>query len=200
MSLLLIGNGESRSKIDLDKIKMHKIGCNAIYRDYYVDDLVCVDRRMVIESCEAGYAGNVYTRANWQHYFVDKYPNVQSVPELPYQGTNRQDDPVHWGSGNFAQLLACQTHHKKIYVLGFDLYSSNETQLHNNVYKGSENYNIETHRAVDPRYWIIHFAKLCEIYKYKKFIIIADNDWKRPKEWRLHNVEQINIDNVYDIC
>jgi hypothetical protein len=201
MSLLLLGNGESRAGIDLNKINMYKIGCNAIYRDYHVDSLVCVDRRMVIEACEAGYTGNVYTRTNWQSYFVNKYPNVQPVPDLPYQGTQRQDEPIHWGSGNFAQLIACQTHHKVIYVLGFDLYGvGDKNLLHNNVYKGTENYNKVNHRAVDPRYWVIHFAKLCEIYKYKKFVIVAPEGWKRPKEWRLHNIEQISIDNVYDIC
>ena len=201
MAVLLLGNGESRAGVDLNKIKMHKIGCNAIYRDYDVDELVCVDRRMVIEACESNYKGTIYTRSNWQHYFVNKYSNVQSVPDLPYKGTTRQDEPIHWGSGNFAQIIAAQSRHKVIYVLGFDLYGSGEKQvLHNNIYKGTKNYNKVEHKAVDPRYWITHFAKICEIYKYKKFIIIAPNDWKRPKEWRTHNIEQISIDNVYNIC
>ena len=201
MSVLLIGNGESRSEINIDKINIHKVVCNAIYRDYAVDDLVCVDRRMVIESCEAGFKGNVYTRSNWAKYFEKKYPNVKYVPELPYTGTHRSDDPFHWGSGNFAQLIACKTHHKKIYVLGFDLYgTADNTHKHNNVYKGTTNYNSTDHRAVDPRYWIVHFAKLCEIFKHKKFVILAHQDWKRPKEWKLSNIERLDIDNVYDIC
>lgn len=201
MSVLLLGNGESRKDIDVDRIDAYKIGCNAIYRDFYVDELVCVDRRMIIEACEAGYNRPLYTRPNWTKYFSDKYPNVRAVPDLPYKGDKRHDDPIHWGSGNFAQLVACQTHHKKIYVLGFDLWGSGEGQhKHNNVYKGTDNYNSVDHRAVDPRYWIIHFAKLAEIYKYKKFIILAPQDWQRPKEWRLNNIERLSIDNVYDIC
>ena len=199
--MLLIGNGESRSGIDIDNINMHKVGCNAVYRDFHVDELVCVDRRMVIEACQAEFKGNIYTRDNWVKYFAVKYPNVKSVPKLPYEGDKRHDDPFHWGSGNFAQLVACQTHHKKIYVLGFDLWGSGEGQYkHNNVYKGTENYNKVDHRAVDPRYWIIHFAKLAEVYKYKKFIILANQDWKRPKEWSLSNIERLDIDKVYDIC
>lgn len=200
-SLLLLGNGESRQGIDLDRINLYKVGCNAIYRDYHVDELVCVDRRMVIEACEAGFTGTVYTRTNWAKYFDQKYPNVKSVPDLPYNGSERYDDPFHWGSGNFAQLVACKTHYKTIYVLGFDLWGSgNSKHLHNNVYKGTENYNTVDHRAVDPRYWIIHFAKLAEIYNNKKFVILAPQEWERPKEWRLNNIERKTLDNVYEIC
>ena len=201
MSVLLLGNGESRQGIDLNKIDMYKIGCNAIYRDFHVDELVCVDRRMVIECCEAGYTNTVYTRENWAKYFVAKYPNVRSVPELPYKGDKRHDDPFHRGSGNFAQLVACNTYHKKIYVLGFDLVGSGKgNHYHNNIYKGTDNYNSVEHRAVDPRYWIVHFAKLAEVFKHKKFVILAPEGWQTPKEWRRPNIEKISIDNVYDIC
>jgi hypothetical protein len=200
-SLLLLGNGESRQGIDINLINMYKVGCNAIYRDFYVDELVCVDRRMVIEACENGYTNTVYTRPNWAKHFKSKYPNVTEVPKLPYEGTQRHDDPFHWGSGNFAQLVACNTHYKTIYVLGFDLYGSGEGQhYHNNIYKGTDNYNSVEHRAVDPRYWVIHFSKLAEIFYNKKFVILAPNDWKRPKGWAFNNIEKISIDNVYDIC
>ena len=37
--MLVIGNGESRLQVDLDKIDICKIGCNAIRRDYEVDHL-----------------------------------------------------------------------------------------------------------------------------------------------------------------
>ena len=45
-----IGNGESRVGIDINNLKGFKVGCNAIVRDYTVDCLVCVDRRMVTEA------------------------------------------------------------------------------------------------------------------------------------------------------
>ena len=40
-----IGNGESRSPIDLNKLRPHgKIyGCNALYRDFMPDVIVAVD-------------------------------------------------------------------------------------------------------------------------------------------------------------
>ena len=48
--MLVIGNGESRCDINLSEINTTKIGCNAIVRDFFVDHLVCVDRRMVDEA------------------------------------------------------------------------------------------------------------------------------------------------------
>ena len=34
--MLVIGNGESRADVDINKVKGTKIGCNAILRDYQV--------------------------------------------------------------------------------------------------------------------------------------------------------------------
>ena len=47
-----IGNGESRNKVSIGNLTGIKVGCNAILRDYNVDYLVCVDRRMVTEALE----------------------------------------------------------------------------------------------------------------------------------------------------
>jgi len=40
--MLVIGNGESRSGININSIDQVKVGCNAVYRDYKVDHLICV--------------------------------------------------------------------------------------------------------------------------------------------------------------
>ena len=63
--MLIIGNGESRKNIDVDAINDTKIGCNAILRDYLVEHLICVDRKMVREAITAKYKSNIYTRNNW---------------------------------------------------------------------------------------------------------------------------------------
>ena len=62
--ILVVGNGESRKDVNINNIPMKKIGCNAIYRDYYVDHLVCVDKRMCQEAINAGFQQNskIYTR------------------------------------------------------------------------------------------------------------------------------------------
>ena len=68
--MLVIGNGESRTSIDINKLQGPKIGCNAILRDFKVDHLVCVDRPMLQEALNSTYHKNssVYTRRrNWVH-------------------------------------------------------------------------------------------------------------------------------------
>ena len=94
--ILVIGNGESRKFVNLDKFKIPKIGCNAIHRHYAVSHLVCVDRRMVNEAIKSGYnaKNKIYTRRDWWGgYRLNQ--NVHQVPELPYKGNQRPDEPFH---------------------------------------------------------------------------------------------------------
>lgn len=56
--VFVLGNGESRKGIDLDALKQKGpvYGCNALYRDWAPDALVCVDGGMMHEVYESGYA------------------------------------------------------------------------------------------------------------------------------------------------
>ncbi len=53
----IIGNGESRSGLDLDSLREKgKIyGCNALYRDFTPDVLVAVDEAIMFEVVSSGY-------------------------------------------------------------------------------------------------------------------------------------------------
>jgi len=59
-----IGNGESRSPIDLIRLRPHgKIyGCNGLYRDFKPDVLVSVDGPMMHEVYQSGYDGELWLR------------------------------------------------------------------------------------------------------------------------------------------
>ena len=59
-----IGNGESRSPIDLIKLRPHgKIyGCNGLYRDFTPDVLTAVDGPMMHEVYQSGYKGELWLR------------------------------------------------------------------------------------------------------------------------------------------
>ena len=63
-----IGNGESRKGFDLEQLRPHgKIyGCNALYRDFTPDVLVCVDQGISHEVYNSGYCdeNETYFR-NW---------------------------------------------------------------------------------------------------------------------------------------
>ena len=193
--MLVIGNGESRKGVDLNKHYDKKIGCNAIHRDYHVDHLICVDRRMVQEAITAGAnsASIIYTRQDWGRDYIKSNSNIRYVPELPYNGTERWDEPFQWGSGPYAILLAAKLD-KKVDIIGFDLYSENLNI--NNIYKDTQGYDISTKRPVDPRYWVHQIGKVFEIYSKRKFTIYQKDNWSIPKAWDYPNVSLDNINKL----
>ena len=192
-----IGNGESRATINIDKISSPKVGCNAIMRDYYTDYLVCVDRRMVEEAInrEVNLNGTlVYTREDW--YSRYQTIRVRKLPKLPYNGTQRADEPFQWGSGPYAVLIgAMYAHEREVSLLGFDLYSTNKQV--NNVYKDTPNYDRADKQAVDPRYWIHQIGKVFECFPKITFTIYQTPNWQLPQAWNYPNVKVDNISNIY---
>ena len=192
--MLVIGNGESRVGIDIDAIDDLKIGCNAIYRDFKVDHLVCVDRRMVTEAFEQGANEHalVYTREDWANKYKE-HKGTRTLPLLPYTGSDRWDKPLQWGSGPYAVLLGAKLS-QDVSLLGFDLHSN--TNNVNNIYKGTPNYDAKDKRAVDPRYWIHQIGKVFEIYRKRNFIIYQTDSWQLPTAWKYPNVTLDNISNI----
>ena len=151
--MLVIGNGVSRKDIPLDNIYQEKIGCNAIFRDHYVQHLVCCDKKMVKQALSAG-TSPVYTRQRWIADFPSR--DVIALPDLPYNGDKRQDDPFHWGSGPYALLLAT-TMSKYIKIVGFDLYGTKDGNT-NNVYASTDGYKTKQDDAVDWSYWVYQLS------------------------------------------
>jgi len=193
--MLVIGNGESRKQVDLQKITETKIGCNAILRDTKVDHLVCVDKSMLREAVNTSYHkdAKVYTRKRlFVQHRLEK--NIRMVPDLPYAGSERPDDPIHWGSGPFAVLLAAKLTTDDIHLLGFDLYSKDNKV--NNIYKDTANYSLAHKSAVDPRYWIYQIGKVFQYYPRVKFIVHQEANWQLPESWKKFNVTLDTISNL----
>ena len=191
-----IGNGESRTTIDIDKLNGPKVGCNAIMRDYRVDRLVCVDRRMVEEAIrrEVNLKDTfVYTRSDWYPRY--KTLRVREVPPLPYKGDQRWDDPFQWGSGPYAVLIAAiYTKIDNVKLIGFDLVSKTKTV--NNIYKDTKHYDPADKRAVDPRYWIHQIGMVFECFPKITFTIYQEPEWKLPQAWNYPNVKVDKISNI----
>lgn len=193
--MIAIGNGESRKSVDINSIDQIKVGCNAIFRDYDIQHLVCVDKRMIAEALEAGanYNSLVYTREDLFTAFQTK--RLRIVPSLPYAGFERPDLPQHWGSGPYAVLLAATlTKNNKVGLLGFDLYGVDGKV--NNVYKDTPNYSVSEKSAVDPRYWIYQIGKVFEHYTKIQFTIYQLQGWQCPKAWKKSNVKVDNLTNI----
>ena len=187
----VIGNGESRTSIDLKKISSFTIGCNAIVRDLSVDQVVCVDKRILKEVATAATnTTEIFTSQRLQSCVKR---TTRPLPSLPYAGTTRPDDPIHWGSGSYAVLLG-SLQFLQVELLGFDLYSNNK--FVNNMYKGSNNYDADTHRAVDPRYWIHQIGRVFECFPQTEFVIYQTPDWQLPEKWNHDNVFVDNISSL----
>lgn len=185
--VLVLGNGESRTCLELKSFLFNGIvvGCNAIYRDYGVDHLICCDRRMAIEAVSnAPKSTTIYTRERWVE-LLNRFPNLIAVPPLPYTGTEREDDPFQWGSGGYALLVGCLLS-DNISIVGFDLWSKDSKV--NNVYKGTQHYSSKDSNAVDPNYWIYQIGKIFQSFPNKRFTIYNNKDWKLPDRWKFDNV------------
>lgn len=185
--MFVIGNGESRKHINLDKINQIKIGCNAVFRDWQMDHLICCDRKMVLEALHETNPDltKIHTRAE----YISMDSRLSCVPDLPYESKLRQDQPMHWGSGAYAVLLATKLIHvdETIHLLGFDLYGTGERI--NNVYKDSVGYKKSSERAVDPRYWIHQLHQLFELHPNIKFVMHVVESFVKPTEWHHTNLE-----------
>ena len=193
---VVLGNGESRRDIDLSSLIVDTlIGCNAIHRDITVDHLICCDRRMADEAVENSQTKNtlIYVRPSWFHYFrkIRKHKNIKVLPDLPYKGEHKKDDPDHWGSGGFAVLLAAALGHSEIELIGFDLYPANSAV--NNIYKGTTNYARSDAQPIDYSYWVYQINRVFMCHPNQKFIIRNHRDWNMPREWQKNNVEFIAL-------
>lgn len=188
-----IGNGESRRNIKIDHLTEIKVGCNAIARDYAVDHLICVDRRMVDEAVALNTASIVYTRQDW----YDRYKNsvsVKTVPKLPYNGHERWDQPFQWGSGPYAVLLAAKLSNDTVNIIGFDLYSKDKKI--NNIYKDTKNYDSSEKSAIDSRYWVHQISMVFKCFPKISFNIYQEQDWQLPDQWKYSNVSVDEISNI----
>ncbi len=199
-SAVVIGNGESRKPIDIQKLtgRIILIGCNAIHRDAIVDHLICVDNRMVEEAVANINTSetNIYVRSSSYNLFhtVQRRKNILLVPPIPNQSTDRIDQSRNWGSGSFALLIGAQLPNvNKIYLLGFDLYGIDS--FVNNLYKNTKNYSDEQSHAINPDYWINQSLKIFKLYPNKEFVIVNQSNWKIPNQWCLENVRVELIEN-----
>jgi hypothetical protein len=188
-----IGNGISRQNFQLKKIQGWTIGCNAIHRDYRVNEIVAVDRRMVTEIMgNEEYAGvPIYTRQSWMVFFKH-LEQIRTVPELPYTGHNKHDMPDHWNSGPYAVLLAVLKQPQTVNLLGFDLYGIGKT--YNNLYMNTPNYGKGGDRPVGHSFWVVQLAKIFELNPNIEFIQWQRPNWQNPFQWK--SIKNLTIKEI----
>ena len=194
-----IGNGESRQRYDLSSLRAHGklYGSNAVHRDTTVDHLVCCDKRMVREALDHGYTGIVYTREDWMLDFRD--PKVKLLPVFKWDQHEKWEKTFHWGSGTHSAHLALRHRADVLVMIGHDFWSADG--LHNNLYKGTNNYQSVDYSAVDPRFWVLQFAILFVQFPNTQFLFCQPNidNWKKPQEWEAYsNVQYQELSTLTD--
>lgn len=183
----VLGNGISRKHIDLNKLRAYGTiyGCNALYREFVPDHLVCVDTKMIIEVADAGY-NKLYSVWSNENKLTRATPNINIMN--PNKG---------WSSGPTAMLLASQQGHKEIYILGFDYVGLGEQEDRvNNLYAGTKNYKNVEARATYYGNWTRQTMMCANMFPSTKYTrVIPKEDFFIPDYLKgLQNFSHQNIE------
>ena len=184
----VLGNGTSRKEINNQKLKNYGVvyGCNALYREFAPDHLVCVDTKMITEINDAQYQHkhNVWSNRN---KLTERTPNVKLMD--PNKG---------WSSGHTALLLASQHGYKTIYILGFDYVGIGENkEFVNNIYAGSKNYKGTKDRATYYGNWQRQTMMCINQFPRTKYYRIqkSKNDYVPDHLKDLSNLSHITVED-----
>lgn len=182
----VLGNGVSRKNISLTQLqKLGKIyGCNALYREFTPDVLVATDRPIATAIQESGYAqlNRFYTRRPISDL------GAQTVPH----------DYFGYSSGPIAVSLAAQDHHKRIYLLGFDL-GPTETQGFNNIYAGTQFYKDVNAAPTYTGNWIKQICRVMRDHAHTQFYRVCGETSARIAELdALPNLFTMNLLDFQD--
>lgn len=187
----VVGNGTSRSSINLEKIHKHgtMYGCNALYRDYTPDFLIAVDTKMILELNK--------------HNIQSKMP-VWTNPNRAYNkmtGLNYFNPSKGWSSGPTALWMASHSGYQTIYILGFDYMGlGNDGQKVNNIYADSFNYKKSNERATYYGNWLKQTVMTCQKFPKKRYIRVYPEHGFVPKDFtKLSNLEHMTIEDFKKI-
>lgn len=185
MNALVLGNGQSRKGQDLSLLSKTFIiyGCNGIYRDFAPNYLVAMDEKMTMEILDC--------QAETRSVFYTQHSNKLEAMALQGRKINFQrPEPTTLDSGTAAVKLATGLGHKKIYLLGFDYISHDQTR-YNNVYAGTRNYGPrENHTAeVNLKRWQGKMNRLMMDHPDVEYIRVNLNDY--PTTIRAKNFHNI---------
>jgi hypothetical protein len=152
---------------------------------------------MAQEAISYGYTGTMYTREDWMLDFRD--PKVKVLPVFKWDQHEKWEKTFHWGSGLHSAHLALRHKTDVLVMIGHDFWSADG--LHNNLYKGTNNYQSVDYSAVDPRFWVLQFAILFAQFPDTQFFFCQPNidNWKKPQEWETYsNVRYQELSTLTD--
>lgn len=177
----VLGNGLSRSVIDLNSLRTHGpiYGCNALYRDFVPDVLVATDREIADKIQQSGYAQN--------NVFYTRNP----APDL---GAKRI--PKHYwsfSSGGAALGIAADEKYTTIYLLGFDMGPAKNNKF-NNVYADTEFYKTSNSVPTYTGNWIAQVVKVAKRHPTVQFVrVVGPTTATIPDLQRVENLSHLSL-------
>ena len=191
----VIGNGVSRKKQPLEKLKSHGTvyTCNYAATEIPCDHAVAVDRGMLFDLLSQ-YSTDytLWSRKKWCDVLKHSTP-VYPLPEQLYPPVTRWDAERQWGSGAHAVWKAAEDGADIVVLIGFDLWNKG---TNNNVYANRDHYSTN---PVDPRCWVYQLQQIFQRHPNTSFVSIQPASWKTPDEWKeLENFSTDTYRNLWD--
>jgi len=184
----VVGNGETRRTINVSSLREYGPvwGCNKIYEQFHVDNIVAVDQSILELIVRNGFhfSMNVYTRRRWSPDY-NNVPEVKYIPDFKDEGQVKWQKQWHWNSGPLALFLACEQGADVVCMFGFDLYGYGGRV--NNMYKDTLGYDKSDTKAVDPGFWISQIDQLMKWYPNTQFVQVQPEGWEIPLMWKSNN-------------
>lgn len=176
----VIGNGVSRKKQPLERLKTHGTvyACNYAAIEVPCNHGVAVDRGMLFDMLsQHPTTYTVWSRRKWCNTLKHNTP-VYPLSDQLYPPKTRWDSERHWGSGTHAVWKAAEDGADIVVLIGFDLWNKG---TNNNVYANREHYNTN---PVDPRCWVYQLQQTFSRHPDTSFVTIQPANWKVPSEWK----------------
>jgi hypothetical protein len=186
----LLGNGKSRETLNVCFFKKYGMvyGCNAIYREHFVDVLFAGDTPMIIEILNKKYKGEFIYRVPDQHLF-------RSVEGKLYSDYG-------YATGPTALKILCYRLANTItdvFLIGFDLYGLPDGKV-NNIYAGTENYASRSSQAIPHSNWTNQLWNIFCEYDNITFHRVGNTKDTMPEKWKkLQNIKFISVEDMGDM-
>jgi hypothetical protein len=183
-----IGNGISRKDFELKHIANHSggllaankfqsYGCNALYRDFAPDFLIAVGDAIVKEIAESSYAGIVYANSDALLQYPGKF---HLIPQ-----------DIHYDAGAVAAYAAAFDGFKKVFLLGYDGYDTNDHI--NNLYVNTPGYPTSTQKQ-NGEFFARSLSYVASVYNDVEFVRVMPNKYYTQHQLfgPLPNIRQID--------
>lgn len=165
--ITIIGNGESRREININKIDGMKVGCNAIYLYEKVDLICAMDkfwRDKIINEANIPLISRLHNSAF--QTTLELYESGWKNTKCPYRG---------YCSGITALDYICNTYKDDVFLIGFDFdYTGHSV---NHIYKDTKNHPKSTRPAQNENIFLNQFIETYKRYPKHKIYWVNDSDF-----------------------